>query len=66
MFRISVVIASLTLMGTTGILAAQPQKPANTKACTEQEFMANCQKKGVQRCDYWWGRQQSMGGGCLR
>jgi hypothetical protein len=67
MLRISVFIAAVTLVGTTAnVSAAQLQKPANTKACTQEEFTANCQKKGIVRCDYWWGRQQSMGGNCLR
>jgi hypothetical protein len=67
MFRISAVIALLTLIGTTAnVAAAQPEKPANTKACTQEEYMANCRKKGIIRCEFWWERQQSMGGNCLR
>jgi hypothetical protein len=66
MLRTSAMIAILTLIGTAGVSTAQPQKPTSTKACTEQEYRANCQKRGIIRCEYWWGRQQSMGGNCLR
>ena len=68
MLRISAAIAVLTLIGTTAnVSAAQPQKPSNTKECTEEEFMANCHKKSnVKYCDWWWDKQRRMGGNCMR
>jgi hypothetical protein len=67
MFRISAVIALLTLIGTTAnVSAAQPQKSSGTKACSQEEFMVNCRKRGYSKCEYWWQRQQSMGGSCMR
>jgi invasion protein IalB len=67
MLRISAVFALLTLIETTAnVSAAQPQKPSGAKACSQEEFMVNCRKRGYNKCDYWWQREQSMGGSCLR
>ena len=67
MYRILAALVVLSLTGTTSVSAAQPKAPANTKECSEEEFMANCYKKGVVKfCDGWWKKQGSMGGTCMR
>jgi hypothetical protein len=67
MLRILGFVVVLTLTGTmANVSAAEPQKPVSTKACTQEEFYANCHKQNARFCDWWWDKQRRMGGSCMR
>ena len=68
MARISVLTAALLIISSTeNVSAAQAQKTAKTASCTQEEFMVNCHRKGdVKFCEWWWDKQQRMGGNCMR
>jgi len=58
----ALLIAVLTLIVTTANAPAESKKTAATKPCTQEEFWANCRKQGTRYCDWWWDKQQRMGG----
>jgi hypothetical protein len=67
MTRTSMLIAALTLIAATmNASAAEPRKTASAKPCTYEEFMTNCRKNNAGTCERAWGKQQRMGGNCMR